>query len=196
LSGVAPPQVPELVPKKRRSSFKLNNSSECVLPSLTRREDGEHMVEKGLRMRLLRGVEAGKERRQAMLDAKSAKEWIDLCLDTKPAELRAVAEKFRKLVNKTVKGAKESVNSWKIPTFECNGPMCFFMVGKHHVTFGFLRGTSLPDPAGLLEETGKNLRHVKLRTAEDVRTPALRKLIEAAARLNKKEPMKMAKKTK
>jgi hypothetical protein len=99
-------------------------------------------------------------------------------------------------VNKTVKGAKESVNSWKIPTFECNGPMCFFMVGKHHVTFGFLRGTSLPDPAGLLEGTGKNLRHVKLRTAEDVRTPALRKLIEAAARLNKKEPMKMAKKTK
>jgi hypothetical protein len=66
------------------------------------------------------------------------------------------------------------------------------------VTFGFLCGTSLPDPAGLLEGTGKNLRHVKLRTAEDVSTPALRKLIEAA-RLNKKAPMermKMGKKTK
>ena len=124
-----------------------------------------------------------------MLEGKSAKEWIDLYLDTKPAELRDVAEKLRKSMKKTVKSAKESVNSWKIPTYEFNGPMCFFMVGKYHVTFGFLRGTSLPDPAGLLEGTGKNLRHVKLRTAEDLQEPAVRKLIEAAARLNKKEPM-------
>jgi hypothetical protein len=128
-----------------------------------------------------------------MLDGKSAKEWIDLYVDAKPGELRDVAEKLRKLVNKTVKGTKESVNSWKIPTFESNGPMCFFMVGKYHVTFGFLRGTSLPDPAGLLEGTGKSLRHVKLRTAEDVSAPALKKLIEAAARLNKKEPMESMK---
>jgi hypothetical protein len=52
-----------------------------------------------------------------------------------------------------------------------------------------LRGTSLPDPAKLLEGTGKNLRHVKLRTKEDLRKPALKRLIQAAARLNKKEPM-------
>jgi hypothetical protein len=64
-----------------------------------------------------------------------------------------------------------------------------FMVGKYHVTFGFLRGTSLPDPAGLLQGIGKNVRHVKWRTTEDVKEPALRKLIEAAGRLNKKEPM-------
>ena len=124
-----------------------------------------------------------------MLEGKNAKEWIDLYVDAKPAELRDVAEKLRKLVKKTVKGTKESVNSWKIPTFESNGPLCFFTVGKYHVTFGFLRGTSLPDPAGLLEGTGKNLRHVKLRSAEDVSEPALKKLIGAAARLNKKEPM-------
>jgi hypothetical protein len=94
------------------------------------------------------------------------------------------------------KSAKESVNSWKIPSYESNGPMCFFMVGKYHVTFGFLRGTSLPDPAGLLHGTGKNVRHVKLHTAEDVKEPALRKLIEAAGRLNKKEPMEKVMKSK
>jgi hypothetical protein len=51
------------------------------------------------------------------------------------------------------KSAKESLNSWKIPSYESDGPMCFFMVGKYHATFGFLRGTSLPDAAGLLEGT-------------------------------------------
>src|SRR5260370_19524211 len=131
-----------------------------------------------------------------MVEGKSAKEWIDWYVDTKPAELRDVGEKLRKLMKKTVKGTKESVNSWKIPTYESNGPMCFLMVGKYHVTFGFLRGTSLPDPAGLLEGTGKNVRHVKLRTAKDVKEPALRRLIEAAARLNKKEPMEKVMKSK
>jgi hypothetical protein len=67
--------------------------------------------------------------------------------------------------------------------------MCFFMVGKNHVTFGFLRGTSLPDPEGLLEGEGKNLRHVKLHLMDDLSEPALKKLIQAAANLNKKEPM-------
>ena len=124
-----------------------------------------------------------------MLEGNSAKDWIDTYLDTKPAELAYVAEKLRKLVKRTVAGTKESVNPWKIPTFESDGPMCFFMVGKNHVTFGFLRGTSLPDPAGLLEGTGKNLRHVKLKTAGDLGKPALRKLIVAAARQNKKEPL-------
>jgi hypothetical protein len=131
-----------------------------------------------------------------MLQGKNAQEWIDLYVDTKPAELRDVAEQLRKLMKKTVKSAKESVNSWKIPTYESNGPMCFFMVGKYHVTFGFLRGTSLPDPARLLEGTGKNVRHVKLRTAEDVKEPALRKLLQAAARLNKMEPMEKVMKSK
>jgi hypothetical protein len=65
-----------------------------------------------------------------------------------------------------------------------------FLYGREkHVTFGFLRGTSLPDPAGLLEGTGKNLRHVKVKSLDDLRNPALRKLIEAAARQNKKQPM-------
>jgi hypothetical protein len=124
-----------------------------------------------------------------MLEGASAKKWIDAYVDEKPAELAGIAEKLRKLVKKTVADTKESVNPWKIPTFQSNGPMCFFMVGKKHVTFGFLRGTALRDPAGLLEGTGKNLRHVKLRTVNDLGNPALRKLILAAARQNKKEPM-------
>jgi hypothetical protein len=47
----------------------------------------------------------------------------------------------------------------------------------------------LPDPAKLLEVTGKALRHVKLRTLAELAKPPLKKLVQAAARLNKKEPM-------
>jgi hypothetical protein len=115
--------------------------------------------------------------------------WIDGYLEKKDPTLRKVTEELRTLVKATVKGCTESVNPWKIPTIESNGPMCLFMVGKKHVTFGFLRGTSLADPAKLLGGTGRNLRHVKLRSVADLRKPALKKLIVEAAKLNQKEPM-------
>ena len=49
-----------------------------------------------------------------------------------------------------------------------------------HVNVGFFRGAELPDPHGLLEGTGKFMRHVKLRTDGDVNTAALTDLVETA----------------
>ena len=125
----------------------------------------------------------------AWITGKEARDRIGDYVEKKGPKLIEVAEGLRRLVKKTVSGSTESMNPWGIPAFESNGPMCFFMVGKYHVTFGFLRGTSLPDPEGLLEGTGKNLLHVKLRTVEDLKRPGLKKLIAAAAKMNKKEPM-------
>lgn len=51
-----------------------------------------------------------------------------------------------------------------------------------HVNVGFFHGAALPDPAGLLEGTGKRMRHVKLRWAQPVNAAALSKLIVAAYR--------------
>jgi hypothetical protein len=109
--------------------------------------------------------------------------------DDNPA-LQKVVRGLRSLLKVAVPGAKISVNSWGIPTFEAKDPFCFYMVGKHHVTFGFHYGTSLDDPETLLEGTGKNLRHVKLRTAGDLEKKGLKDLILAAARLEGKPPMK------
>ena len=96
-------------------------------------------------------------------------------------ELRKVVRGLRSFVKKCVPGTNETVNAWGIPTFERKDPFCFFMVGKNHVTFGFLFGTSLPDPEGLLEGTGKNMRHVKVHTMEDLEQKGLRNLVQAAA---------------
>jgi hypothetical protein len=123
-----------------------------------------------------------------VIERKKAVEWIDDYVSKKDQKVAMVAEGLRMLMKKSVAGVKESVNPWRIPTFEVEGPMCFFMAGKKHVTFGFLRGALLKDPAGLLEGTGKSLRHVKLRSVEDLKRPELKKLIGEAVKLNKKEP--------
>jgi len=50
-----------------------------------------------------------------------------------------------------------------------------------HVVFGFYYATELPDPEGLLEGTGRLMRHAKIRTAADLERPALRDLVLAAS---------------
>lgn len=51
---------------------------------------------------------------------------------------------------------------------------------KAHVNVGFFRGAELADPAGLLEGSGRFMRHVKLRPGQDVDAGALARLIETA----------------
>jgi hypothetical protein len=49
-----------------------------------------------------------------------------------------------------------------------------------YVNVGFFHGAALPDPDGLLEGTGKFMRHVKLKPEREVDALALAKLIRAA----------------
>src|SRR5690242_15780374 len=51
---------------------------------------------------------------------------------------------------------------------------------KAHVNVGFFRGAELADPDGLLEGTGKFMRHVKLRPGQQVNDAALKRLVHAA----------------
>ena len=51
---------------------------------------------------------------------------------------------------------------------------------RAHVNVGFFHGAELDDPAGLLEGTGKRMRHVKLRPGVDVDDEALHELIRSA----------------
>lgn len=54
------------------------------------------------------------------------------------------------------------------------------------VSLAFLSATSLDDAAGLLEGTGNTIRHVKVRSIDQLAEirEALRALVEAASRLN------------
>src|SRR5262245_16141463 len=64
----------------------------------------------------------------------------------------------------------------------CVGDAAFAYVNAFnaHVNVGFFRGAELADPEGLLEGTGKFMRHVKLRPERDIDATPLMKLIETA----------------
>lgn len=122
------------------------------------------------------------------IEGKEGRAWIDEYVE-KAGKQKDVVKGLRALVKRTIAGCEEYVNPWKIPSFDANGTVCGFMTGKEHVTFIFLRGVALPDPEGLLEGTGKSVRHVKVRTVADVKRPALKKLVVEAAKLNRRKPI-------
>lgn len=64
----------------------------------------------------------------------------------------------------------------------CVGDVAFGYVNAFtaHASVGFFRGATLPDPEGLLEGTGKAMRHVKLRPGRAIDERALSELIVAA----------------
>jgi hypothetical protein len=59
-------------------------------------------------------------------------------------------------------------------------PFGYVNVFSTHVNVGFFQGASLSDPGGLLEGSGKYMRHVKLRPGTTADDAAIRKLIDAA----------------
>ena len=58
----------------------------------------------------------------------------------------------------------------------------YVAVFKAHTNVGFFLGSELEDPTGLLEGTGKRMRHVKLRPGHELDAAALQALIDAAYR--------------
>src|SRR5262245_58973487 len=59
--------------------------------------------------------------------------------------------------------------------------ICYIGVLKDHVNLGFHNGASLRDPYGLIEGTGKRMRHIKIRHMDDVLNPAIRMYLQQAA---------------
>lgn len=61
-----------------------------------------------------------------------------------------------------------------------DSPFAYVNAFRAHSAVGFFQGATLADPAGLLEGTGRRMRHVKLRLGHDCDEAALADLIAAA----------------
>lgn len=94
--------------------------------------------------------------------------------------LGAIAQRWFEVMRKRGDDVRELLHDGH-PT-ACVGDAAFAYVNafKAHVNVGFFRGTELTDPTGLLEGTGRFMRHVKLSPEREVDAMALMKLIEAA----------------
>lgn len=105
---------------------------------------------------------------------------IEIWMQEHSGELGAIARRWFEVMRDCGNDVRELLHDGH-PT-ACVGDAAFGYVNafKAHVNVGFFRGAELADPSGLLEGTGKVMRHVKLSPEHDVDSAALKKLIEAA----------------
>lgn len=105
---------------------------------------------------------------------------VDAWLVAREGELGAIARHWFGVARACGADVRELLHDGH-PT-ACVGDAAFAYVNAFtaHVNVGFFQGAVLPDPNGLLEGTGKLMRHVKVRPADDVDRRALEELIHAA----------------
>jgi hypothetical protein len=93
---------------------------------------------------------------------------------------------LREIILEEVPDASESI--YQVYTvaiwFGFSGKMkdmfCYIATSSRHVNLGFPRGSTLPDPNGVLEGDGKAMRHIKFASQRDVERPFVRRYIQAS----------------
>jgi hypothetical protein len=93
--------------------------------------------------------------------------------------VRALVEELHPDATEVARPGEHSV-AWGLGPRKMREAYAYVIPYADSLNLGFFHAAGLPDPAGLLRGTGANMRHVKLRTVEDARDPAVRALLEAA----------------
>ena len=107
---------------------------------------------------------------------------VDAWLNAHAGELGAMARAWFEVMRECGDEVRELVHDGCPVACLGDAPFGYVNVFSAHVNVGFFQGASLRDPAGLLEGTGKRMRHVKLRPGMPTNDAALRDLIETAYR--------------
>lgn len=105
---------------------------------------------------------------------------IDDWLCGRGGELGVIAQRWFEAMRDCGDDVRELLHDGHPTACVGNAAFAYVAAFRAHVNVGFFRGAALPDPDGLLEGTGRFMRHVKLGPGRDVDAAALMKLIAVA----------------
>lgn len=111
---------------------------------------------------------------------------LEELMDMADPAMRPIAQRLREVVVAVDPDSVEVVRlgdraaTYGVGPKKMSQGYAYIMPHKNWVNLGFYQGAFLPDPTGIMEGTGKKLRHVKVRSVEDAERPALRTLLEQA----------------
>ena len=105
---------------------------------------------------------------------------IDAWMKEHSGELGAIAHQWFEAMRKCGDEVRELLHDGCPVACLGDAPFGYVNVFHSHVNVGFFHGAALPDPAHLLQGTGKFMRHVKLRPGTATNAAAIGRLIDAA----------------
>jgi hypothetical protein len=105
---------------------------------------------------------------------------VDEYVDLLTTPHKEIAWRLREIVLIRYPRLREDIK-WHVPVYSLGTiPIVSIEGFKAHVNLKFFKGARLQHRAGILEGTGKGVRHVKFRSTEDVDEAKIRGLIDEA----------------
>lgn len=102
------------------------------------------------------------------------------------ADIQALARGARALIGDVypevveVPWPRQQITGYGLGPKKMSEHFCYIGIHGEHVNLGFYYGADLPDPAGLLQGTGKKMRHIKIGDRQQLEQQEVRELLEAA----------------
>ena len=93
-------------------------------------------------------------------------------------EQGGILNSLRQLIHETISGTTEDIK-WGIPVFIKTKIFTYLRSTKNHVALGLYNIDRINDPNGLLEGTGKNMKHLKINKAEDIDEGLIKEWLKA-----------------
>jgi len=105
---------------------------------------------------------------------------IDAWFAARPGPLGALAQQWFRAMRSCGDEVRELLHDGCPVACLGEFPFAYVNVFTAHVNIGFFQGAALPDPAGLLQGSGKFMRHARLKPGAAFDHASLHHLIEAA----------------
>jgi hypothetical protein len=118
------------------------------------------------------------------MGAKGRSPEVDRYLARVEEPVRGAVRWLRELVLDTAPGLREGL-MMGVPTYTGKAPVCYIADYTQHANLGFHKGALIRDSRGILEGTGKGLRHVKVKKRDKGLEAKLRALILDAVAIDK-----------
>lgn len=95
-------------------------------------------------------------------------EQVSQYLEQADGSQRPVLDALREVIHGAVPGVCEAIK-WGRPVFSTSSDFAYLKTTKNHVTLGFFSGQMLDDPEHLLEGSGKDMRHLKIKSVKQIK---------------------------
>jgi len=109
---------------------------------------------------------------------------VDEYIEALPEEkIQEITNTLRDLLFETSGNFVEEIK-WGMPSYGLDGNICYLQPSKKHVNLGFYLGANLKDEDNLLEGTGKQMRHIRIKKSEEIVPEKIKALIQEAIEHN------------
>ncbi len=106
-------------------------------------------------------------------------ETVEEWLDRLPTPQSTILAELRQLIFANAPHLTERI-MWSAPWFVGKDHVIYLVCHSKYATFGVCKGAHLEDPDGLMEGTGKRMRHVKVTSFESIPKKKLVGLLKRA----------------